>query len=75
MSSGSNLPFLKRTFSYFSSMLSSGDHSDMVVRCGSESWRVHKFIMRGASDFFSKACDGEFVVSSEDIMCHAVPAA
>lgn len=38
-------------------------YADVTVTRGGRSWKVHKAIICPQSDFFSKACDGEFEVS------------
>jgi hypothetical protein len=37
------------------SLLSSGKHSDLVITCGLDSYKVHKNIVCAQSDFFNKA--------------------
>lgn len=47
----------------FSALLGSGKYSDLTLTCGSRSWKVHKGVLCLQSDFFAKACDGDFRVS------------
>lgn len=47
----------------FSALLGSGKYSDLTLTCGSRSWKVHKGVLCLQSDFFAKACDGDFKVS------------
>jgi hypothetical protein len=48
----------------FSALLGSGKYSDLTLTCGSRSWKVHKGVICLQSDFFAKACDGDFRVSN-----------
>ena len=45
-----------------SGLLGSGKYSDLTLTCGSRSWKVHKGVLCLQSDFFAKACDGNFKV-------------
>lgn len=45
-----------------SGLLGSGKYSDLTLTCGSRSWKVHKGVLCLQSDFFAKACDGDFKV-------------
>ena len=48
----------------FSGLLESGKYSDLTLTCDSRSWKVHKGVLCLQSDFFAKACDGDFRVSN-----------
>ena len=37
-------------------MLESGDWSDFEIKCGSRTWKVHKFVICHQSGFFRKVC-------------------
>lgn len=37
-------------------------YSDFTIRCGARSWKVHKVIISSVSEYFEKACSGEFKV-------------
>ena len=50
--------------SLLSGLLGSGKYSDLTLTCGSRSWKVHKSVLCLQSDFFAKACDGDFRVSN-----------
>jgi hypothetical protein len=50
------------TAPHFSGLLGSGKYSDLTLRRGSRSWKVHKGVLCLQSDFFAKACDGDFRV-------------
>ena len=45
-----------------SSFYASGVFSDLIVTCKGHEWKVHKFQVCGQSDFFYKACSGQFKV-------------
>lgn len=49
-----------------STLLESGKYSDLTLKCGSRNWKAHKSVLCIQSDFFAKACDGGFKVSSLD---------
>lgn len=53
----------------FSALLGSGKYSDLTLTFGSRSWKVHKSVLCLQSDFFAKACDGGFKVSSTRRTC------
>ena len=40
----------------------SGQYSDLTIRCGSRTWKVHRVIVYAASNFFLKAGEGAFQV-------------
>ncbi|KAM0717580.1 hypothetical protein Q7P37_007432 [Cladosporium fusiforme] len=42
------------------SLLESGKYSDLTLKCGNRSWKVHKSVVCLRSDFFAGACDGLF---------------
>lgn len=42
--------------------LVSGKYQDMVVRCESREWKVHRVILCASSEYFSKACEDTFEV-------------
>ena len=46
-----------------STLLESGKYSDLTLKCGSRNWKVHKSVLCIQSDFFAKACDGNFKAS------------
>jgi len=46
----------------FRAFYESGKYSDLTVVCGTRSWKLHKIILCSRSDFFAKACDGQFRV-------------
>ena len=46
-----------------STLLESGKYSDLALHCDSRKWKVHKSVLCIQSEFFAKACDGEFKVS------------
>lgn len=48
---------------HFSTLLASGKYSDLTLTCGTRHWKVHKSVLCLQSDFFAKACDGNFKVS------------
>lgn len=52
-----------------SGLLGSGKYSDLTLTCGSQIWKVHKGVMCLQSDFFAKACDGDFKVSNARAEC------
>jgi len=37
--------------------------SDITVKCGERAWPAHKLVLCTQSDFFARACEGEFKVS------------
>jgi len=45
-------------------LLSTGDYSDLIIRCGGRHWRLHRFILCKRSGIFAAACDGQFKVSA-----------
>lgn len=47
------------------SFYSTGTYSDLVIKCNGQQWKVHKFQVCAQSEFFHKACSGEFKVRSE----------
>lgn len=47
-----------------STLLESGKYSDLTLLCGSRKWKAHKSVLCIQSDFFAKACDGDFQVSN-----------
>lgn len=47
-----------------STLLESGKYSDLTLYCGSRKWKAHKSVLCIQSDFFAKACDGEFQVGN-----------
>lgn len=49
-----------------STLLESGKYSDLTLKCVSRNWKAHKSVLCIQSDFFAKACDGGFKVSSLD---------
>jgi speckle-type POZ protein len=42
--------------------LVSGKYQDLVVRCESREWKVHRVILCASSEYFSKACEDTFEV-------------
>ena len=57
----------------FSGLLGSGKYSDLTVTCGPRGWKVHKGVLCLQSDFFAKACDGDFKVSNARPICPNLP--
>ncbi|KAJ8608960.1 hypothetical protein MRB53_039399 [Persea americana] len=41
-----------------------GEHSDMFIKCGNKEWRAHSIILCGQSAFFDRALNGPWTVSS-----------
>lgn len=41
-------------------MFSSAKYSDLTIRCGPDEYKLHRVIVCARSDFFAKACDGEY---------------
>ena len=52
----------------FANLLETGKYSDLTITCGERTWKVHKNVLCTQSDFFAKACDGQFRV------CHLAQA-
>ncbi|KAF2138114.1 uncharacterized protein K452DRAFT_339344 [Aplosporella prunicola CBS 121167] len=44
----------------------SGDFTDLVIRCKSMKWNVHKIVLCSQSEFFKRACLGGFRESKEN---------
>ena len=44
---------------------SDGQGSDLIVRCGGNTWQLHKFVMCNQSEWFAKACKRNFNVSKD----------
>ena len=57
----------------FSGLLGSGKYSDLTLKCGSRSWKVHKSVLCLQSDFFAKACDGTFKVRNDGLTRSGLP--
>lgn len=49
-------------------MLKDGSFADLTIICGTKIWAVHKVILSAQSQFFKKACNGKFQVSTST--CH-----
>lgn len=47
----------------WSSLLKDGKYSDLTIVCGYDTFHVHKNIVCPRSEFFSRACEGNFKVS------------
>lgn len=44
-------------------LLQTGKYSDLVVKCGSKEWHVHRSIVCEGSKYFATVCDGAFLVN------------
>lgn len=56
------------------SLLDSGEFSDLTVKCGDETFAVHRMILLPASKVFAAACSGGFKVrpplfTIQDLLC------
>ncbi|KAL7756501.1 hypothetical protein ACKLNR_013494 [Fusarium oxysporum f. sp. zingiberi] len=47
--------------------LKTGEFSDLIIVCGNDRYRVHRFILGGRSNFFKVACNGNFKESDGEI--------
>ena len=46
-------------------LFSSGEDSDFTVKCGNQTWQLHRIILRSGSEYFKHACSGKFQVCLE----------
>lgn len=44
--------------------------SDITIACQLSKWKVHRLLMANASEFFEKACQGEFKVRDDEESAH-----
>ena len=44
--------------------LESGKYHDLIVRCEANEWKVHRVILCASSEYFAKACEDTFKVST-----------
>ncbi|RYP53831.1 hypothetical protein DL768_001282 [Monosporascus sp. mg162] len=49
-------------------LLTSGNFSDVEVRCGDKSWKLHKLILSSRCAWFDKALNGEFMEASSGVV-------
>ncbi|KAK3625294.1 Kelch-like protein 10 [Elasticomyces elasticus] len=49
-----------------STLLTSEEHTDLKIKLGDRVWNVHKAIVCARSDFFAKACKGDFKYDDAD---------
>lgn len=64
-------PGLKWLKTYTHRLFDTGRFSNLVVRLGTKTWKVHRNILCTASGLFNKACEGEWkVVLSCDSPLH-----
>ncbi|RYP28179.1 hypothetical protein DL767_007327 [Monosporascus sp. MG133] len=49
-------------------LLTSGDFSDVEVRCGDKSWKLHKLILSSRCAWFDKALNGKFMEASSGVV-------
>ncbi|KAK5687188.1 hypothetical protein LTS10_001326 [Elasticomyces elasticus] len=51
-----------------STLLTSGKHTDLKIKLGDRVWNVHKTLVCARSDFFAKACEGDFKEADDGIV-------
>ncbi|RYP72574.1 hypothetical protein DL770_007954 [Monosporascus sp. CRB-9-2] len=49
-------------------LLTGGNHSDVEVRCGDKSWKLHKLILSSRCAWFDKALNGKFMEASSGVV-------
>jgi hypothetical protein len=51
-------------------ILKTGEYHDFTITCKGFTFRVHKLVLRAASDFFRTLCDGNFQVCDSQLKYH-----
>ncbi|KAK5698838.1 hypothetical protein LTR97_006486 [Elasticomyces elasticus] len=51
-----------------STLLTSEEHTDLKIKLGDRVWNVHKAIVCARSDFFAKACKGDFKEAKDGVV-------
>lgn len=46
-----------------SSLLENDKYSDIRIECGDQAWQAHKAVICSHTEYFARACDGDFKVS------------
>ncbi|RYP67180.1 hypothetical protein DL771_007408 [Monosporascus sp. 5C6A] len=52
----------------YGELLTSGNFSDVVVRCGDKSWKLHRLILSSRCAWFDKALNGKFMEASTGVV-------